>query len=96
LDSVAHNCTLREDAERKVERAMSKRIAAVAMHDRIGEVFPAVVTGVTSKGTFVRALSPAVEGRLMRGEAGLDVGDQIRVKLLNTDPVRGFIDFGRV
>jgi VacB/RNase II family 3'-5' exoribonuclease len=96
LDSVAHNCTLREDAERKVERAMSKRIAAVAIHDRIGEVFPAVVTGVTSKGTFVRALSPAVEGRLMRGEAGLDVGDQIRVKLLNTDPVRGFIDFGRV
>ena len=96
LGGVARNCTLREDAERKVERAMSKRIAAVAMHDRIGEVFPAVVTGVTPKGVFVRALSPAVEGRLMRGEQGLDVGDQIRVKLLNTDPVRGFIDFGRV
>jgi VacB/RNase II family 3'-5' exoribonuclease len=95
LDSVAHNCTLREDAERKVERAMSKRIAAVAMHSRIGEVFPAVVTGVTPKGTFVRALSPPVEGRLMRGEDGLDVGDQIHVKLLNTDPQRGFIDFGR-
>jgi exoribonuclease-2 len=95
LDGVARNCTLREDAERKVERAMSKRIAAVAMHDRIGEVFPAVVTGVTPKGTFVRALSPPVEGRLMRGEHGLDVGDQIRVKLLNTDPQRGFIDFGR-
>jgi VacB/RNase II family 3'-5' exoribonuclease len=96
LDSVARNCTLREDAERKVERKMNKRIAAVAMHDRIGEVFPAVVTGATAKGTFVRALSPPVEGRLMRGENGLDVGDQIRVKLLNTDPVRGFIDFGRV
>ena len=96
LDRVARNCTQREDAERKVERAMNKRIAAVAMHDRIGEVFPAVVTGVTPKGVFVRALSPAVEGRLMRGEHGLDVGDQIRVKLLNTDPARGFIDFGRV
>jgi len=95
LDGVARNCTLREDAERKVERAMGKRIAAVAMHDRIGEVFPAVVTGVTPKGTFVRALSPPVEGRLMRGELGLDVGDQIHVKLLNTDPVRGFIDFAR-
>ena len=95
LDGIARNCTLREDAERKVERAMSKRIAAVAMHGRIGEVFPAVVTGVTPKGTFVRALSPPVEGRLMRGEHGLDVGDQIRVKLLNTDPQRGFIDFGR-
>jgi len=96
LDGVARHCTQREDAERKVERAMNKRIAAVAMHDRIGEVFPAVVTGVTPKGVFVRALSPSVEGRLMRGEHGLDVGDQIRVKLLNTDPVRGFIDFGRV
>jgi exoribonuclease-2 len=95
LDVVARNCTLRENAARKVERAMNKRIAAVAMHGRIGEVFPAVVTGVTPNGTFVRALSPPVEGRLMRGEHGLDVGDQIRVKLLNTDPQRGFIDFGR-
>jgi exoribonuclease II len=95
LDGVARNCTLREDAERKVARAMNKRIAAVAMHSRIGEVFPEVVTGVTPKGTFVRALSPPVEGRLMRGEHGLDVGDQIRVKLLNTDPARGFTDFGR-
>jgi len=95
LDVAARNCTLREDAERKVERAMAKRIAAVAMHGRIGEVFPAVVTGVTEKGTFVRALTPAVEGRLMRGEHGLDVGDQLRVKLLNTDPIHGFIDFAR-
>jgi VacB/RNase II family 3'-5' exoribonuclease len=95
LDGVARNCTLREDAERKVARAMSKRIAAVAMHNRIGEVFSAVVTGVAAKGTFVRALSPPVEGRLMRGEHGLDVGDQIHVRLLSTDPQRGFIDFGR-
>ena len=95
LDGVARNCTLREDAERKVERAMAKRIAAVAMHDRIGEVFAAVVTGASAKGTYVRALSPLVEGRLMRGDQGLDVGDQIRVKLLNTDPARGFIDFAR-
>ncbi|MGA2135263.1 MAG: RNB domain-containing ribonuclease [Bryobacteraceae bacterium] len=95
LDGVARHCTEREDAARKVERAMSKRIAAVAMHDRIGETFPGVVTGVTPKGTFVRLVSPPVEGRMMRGEHGLDVGDQVRVKLLNTDPVRGFIDFGR-
>jgi len=95
LDHIARNCTQREDAARKVERGMGKRIAAVAMHDRIGEVFPAVVTGVTPKGTFVRLVSPPVEGRLMRGEHGLDVGDQIRVQLLSTDPQRGFIDFGR-
>ena len=93
LDSIARNCTLREDAARKVERAMHKRVAAVAMHSRIGETFKAVVTGVTAKGTFVRLVSPPVEGRVMRGERGLDVGDQIQVKLVNTDPQRGFIDF---
>lgn len=70
-------------------------MVSFAMHDRIGEVFPAVITGVTPKGVFVRALSLPVEGRLMRGQHGLDVGDQIHVKLLNTGPQRGFIDFGR-
>jgi exoribonuclease-2 len=95
LNSIAQNCTLKEDAARAVERAMQKRIAAVALHDRIGSTFPAVVTGVTPKGTFVRIINPPAEGRLMRGEQGVDVGDQIRVKLLNTDPERGFIDFGR-
>jgi exoribonuclease-2 len=74
---------------------MSKRIAAVALQDRVGQQFAAVVTGVTPKGVFVRVTDPPVEGRLIRGEAGLDVGDCIRVKLLATDPARGFIDFGR-
>jgi exoribonuclease-2 len=95
LDGIARDCTTREDAARKVERAMQKRIAAVALHDRTGEFFPAVVTGVTPNGTFVRILSPPVEGRMMRGERGLDVGDRLRVKLLHTDPERGYIDFAR-
>jgi exoribonuclease-2 len=95
LDSIAGNCTLKEDAARKVERTMQKRVAAVALHDRIGQSFAAVVTGVTLKGVFVRVFDPPVEGRLMRGEHGLDVGDQLRVTLLSTDPQRGYIDFGR-
>jgi exoribonuclease-2 len=95
LDSIARNCTLKEDAARKVERTMQKRIAAVALHSRIGRSFDAVVTGVTPKGVFVRVFDPPVEGRLMHGEQGLDVGDQLRVTLLATDPQRGFIDFGR-
>ncbi len=95
LDGIARNCTLREDAARKVERIMKKRIAAVPLSDRIGEVFPGVVTGVTPKGTFVRIFDPHAEGRVVRGEQGLDVGDRVRVKLLETDPRRGFIDFGR-
>ena len=96
LDAAATNCTLKEDAARKVRRAMDKRLAAAALHDRVGQSFSAVVTGVTPKGVFVRVLGPPVEGRLMHGEQGLDVGDRLQVKLLSTDPQRGFIDFGRI
>jgi len=95
LDSIARNCTLMEDNARKVERAMGKRMAAVALQPRVGQSFSAVVTGVTPKGVFVRVFDPPVEGRMMRGEQGLDVGDRLRVTLLSTDPQRGFIDFGR-
>jgi exoribonuclease-2 len=95
LDAIAKNCTAKEDAARKVERAMDKRVAAVAIQNRIGQTFRAVVTGVSPKGVFVRILNPPIDGRLMRGEEGVDVGDQITVKLLSADPRRGFIDFGR-
>ncbi len=95
LDSIARNCTLKEDAARKVERVMNKRIAAVALQHRIGETFAAVVTGVTPKGTFVRVLGPPAEGLLVRGQQGVDVGDQLQVKLISTDPRRGYLDFAR-
>jgi VacB/RNase II family 3'-5' exoribonuclease len=95
LDSLARNCTLKEDAARKVERVMNKRIAAVALRHRIGEIFPAVVTGVTPKGVFVRVLDPPAEGLLIAGQKGVDVGDQLHVKLVSTDPTRGYIDFAR-
>jgi exoribonuclease-2 len=96
LDAIARACTQKEDAARKVERDMNKRLAAAALQHRLGQNFSAVVTGVTPKGVFVRVLDPPVEGRLMRGEQGLDVGDRLRVSLLAADPRRGFIDFGRI
>jgi VacB/RNase II family 3'-5' exoribonuclease len=95
LAEIALNCTLKEDAARKVEREMSKRIAAVAMSSRIGETFDAIVTGVTSHGTFVRVLKPSIEGLLAQGQQGADVGDKLRVKLMRTDIQRGYIDFVR-
>jgi exoribonuclease-2 len=94
LSAVARNCTEKEDAARKVERAMTKRIAAVSMSSRIGQVFDGIVTGVTDHGTFVRVLNPHVEGLLVNGK-GIDVGDKLRVKLTSTDPSRGYIDFAR-
>jgi exoribonuclease-2 len=93
LDAIAQHCTLMEDAARKVEREMQKRIAAVVLHPRIGQSFRAIVTGVNHYGTFVRTLDPHVEGMLVHGGAGLDVGDSVTVKLIATDPQRGFIDF---
>lgn len=96
LIAIAAHCTEREDAARKVERKMRKVAAAVLMQRRIGEVFDAIVTGVTPKGTFARVLRPPADGLVVRGEQGLRVGEKIRVKLLSTDPQRGFIDFGRV
>jgi exoribonuclease-2 len=95
LDSIARHCNLMEDAARKVERGMYKRIAAVALKNRIGQTFAAVVTGVTPKGVFVRISDPPAEGLLARGQQGVDVGDQLQVKLLSADPQRGYLDFGR-
>ena len=96
LSAIAANCTAKGDAARKVEREMSKRLAAVAMQNRIGAIFDAVVTGVTPKGTFVRALQPQVEGLLAQGHTGGDVGDRMKVKLIRTDVQHGYIDFARV
>jgi VacB/RNase II family 3'-5' exoribonuclease len=95
LTSIAANCTQKGDAARKVEREMSKRLAAVAMSHRVGETFDAIVTGVTPKGTFVRVLQPHIEGLLAQGAQGLHVGDKVRAKLTRTDVQRGFIDFAR-
>ncbi len=96
LSALAAHCTKQEDAANKVERLVRKAAAALWMSSRIGEVFDGVVTGASPKGTWVRLRSPLVEGRVERGQEGLDVGDRVRVRLLSTDPDQGFIDFARV
>jgi VacB/RNase II family 3'-5' exoribonuclease len=95
LAAIAQQCTKQEDAARKVEREMRKRIAAVVMRNRIGQPFTAIVTGVNERGSFVRTTQPHVEGMLVRGQKGVDVGDKINVTLVHTDPERGYIDFAR-
>jgi exoribonuclease II len=95
LTALAANCTQKEDAGRKVEREMAKRLSAVAMQHRVGEVFDAIVTGVTSHGTFVRVLQPHIEGLLAQGQSGLDVGDKLRARLTRADVQRGYLDFAR-
>jgi exoribonuclease-2 len=75
---------------------MQKRVAAVAMAHRIGEIFRGVVTGSSDKGVYVRVIDPPFEGRVIQNADGLDVGDRVSVKLLHTDPARAFIDFAKV
>jgi VacB/RNase II family 3'-5' exoribonuclease len=93
LNAIAARCTLMEDAARKVEREMQKRIAAVVLQPHIGQSYRAIVTGVNNYGTFVRTFDPHVEGMLVHGGKGLDVGDRLTVKLISTNPEHGFIDF---
>ena len=96
LDAIAARCTEKENDAQKAERLIRKMAAAAMLATHIGERYDAIVTGDTSHGVYVRLLHPPVEGRVVRNEEGLDVGDRTTVKLLATDPARGFIDFERV
>lgn len=96
LDELALHCTQAEDAANKVERQVEKSAAALLLEARIGEQFEAIITGASEKGTWARLLSLPVEGKVVHGSEGLDVGEQVRVQLIGTNVDRGFIDFKTV
>ncbi|MBP7687498.1 MAG: RNB domain-containing ribonuclease [Thermoflexales bacterium] len=96
LEALATHCTEEEDAANKVERQVGKSAAALLLESRLGEKFDAIVTGASEKGTWVRLLTVPVEGKVMRGFEGLDVGDRVRVQLISINVERGFIDFNTV
>ena len=96
LIELAKHCTLKEDDANKVERQVAKSAAAMLLASRIGNQFDAICTGAADKGTWVRIFKPPIEGRLLRGFEGIDVGHQLRVKLIHVDVNQGFIDFERV
>ncbi len=95
LTALAAHCTTQEDAANKVERQVAKSAAALLLAGRRGQTFDAIVTGAAAKGTWVRIFRPPVEGRLVRGTEGMDVGERLHVRLVDTDVERGFIDFAR-
>jgi exoribonuclease-2 len=96
LEALAKHCTEEEDSANKVERQVRKSAAAMLLEHRIGEQFDAIVTGAAEKGTWARLLTVPVEGRVVHGFEGIDVGNRIRVELINTDVEQGFIDFKKV
>jgi exoribonuclease R len=93
LDVLATHCTQAEDAAKKVERQVQKSAGALLLESRIGEQFDAIVTGASDKGTWVRLLTMPIEGKLVQGFQGIDVGHQLRVQLIDTNVQQGFIDF---
>src|SRR5438132_2282495 len=95
LNGLAQHCTEAEDAANKVERQVRKSAAAVLLSPRIGERFDAIVTGASEKGVWVRIFHPPVEGKLLHGFDGADIGDRMRVKLIGVDIQAGHIDFAR-
>jgi ribonuclease R len=96
LDGLAQHCTEEEDAANKVERQVGKSAAALLLEPKVGQQFDGLVTGASSKGTWVRLVKMPIEGRLVHGFEGVDVGDRIRVQLISVDVERGYIDFRRV
>jgi exoribonuclease-2 len=93
ITEIAAHCTEREDAAAKVERQVRKAAAALLLLPRVGELFHGVVTGVKERGTFVRVSRPAVDGRIVQGFEGLDVGDAVRLRLVAVDAAQAHIDF---
>jgi VacB/RNase II family 3'-5' exoribonuclease len=96
LTALAAHCTDTEDLAKKVERQVEKSAAALLLRNSIGKQFDGIVTGASEKGTWVRIFRPPVEGKVVSGFAGMDVGDKVRVQLVHTDVTRGFIDFKKV
>ena len=95
LQELARHCTEAEDRANKVERQVGKSAAALLLEPRIGQQFDAIVTGASQKGTWVRILRPPVEGKLVQGADGLDIGDRLQVTLIGTNVEQGYIDFVR-
>jgi exoribonuclease-2 len=95
LVSIAEHCTQKEDDAVRVERRVNKLAAAMVLANQVGKEFDAMVTGATEDGTWVRLFDPPIEGKLVRGSQGVDVGDRLKVTLLDVDINRGYIDFGR-
>jgi ribonuclease R len=96
LEVLAVHFTKAEDAANKVERQVGKSAAALLLESRIGEHFDSIVTGASEKGTWVRCLAVPVEGKLVQGFEGVDVGDKIKVQLISVNVEMGFIDFRKV
>ncbi|MBA3957144.1 MAG: RNB domain-containing ribonuclease [Parachlamydiaceae bacterium] len=92
LSHLALHCTQKEDDAEKVQRRLIKSAAAMLLSSHVNEFFNGIITGASDKGTWVRLLKPPVEGKVVSGYLGLDVGDRVKVQLVGVDIPNGYID----
>ena len=93
LEALAKHCTVNEDEANKIERQVGKSAVALLLQSHVGDHYDAIATGASPKGTWVRLLSIPVEGKLVEGYHGVDVGHRVRVQLISVDVEKGYIDF---
>jgi exoribonuclease-2 len=96
LIQIATHCTMKEDDVKKVERQVEKSANAILLESRIGEIFEAIVSGASPKGTWIRLFHPHVEGKLVNGSKGLKVGQKLNARLTHINVELGYIDFEKV
>jgi exoribonuclease R len=77
--------------EGQIDRAVLDLAEAVALHGHEGTEFDAVVTDTDERGSRIQITEPAVVGRV--GRNGYQPGDEIRVRLLEADPLTRTIRF---
>jgi ribonuclease R len=93
LRGLAMRCTTNEHAAKKVERFVTKAEGATLLSGKVGNVFDAIVTGASRKGNYARIIEPPIEGKIVGPAKRIKVGQKIKVKLVNLDPWKGYIDF---
>jgi hypothetical protein len=79
-----------------VQRLVTKSAAALLLSSRIGDLFDAICTDAADKGTWVRIFQAPIEGRLLDGVEGVDVGDRLKVQLIRTHVEKGYLDFKKI
>lgn len=96
LQQLADLCNEKESATKGAARQVTKAAVSHYLTTQVGKEYDAMVTGSKKKGTFVKVLSPPIEGKLVVGGDEVDVGDKVRVRLDEVHMKKGYIDFSRV
>jgi exoribonuclease R len=86
-----------EARDGQIGRAVLDLAEAVALADRVGETFAAVVTDRDERGARFQICDPAVVARIADATAAgaANVGERVTVRLTEADPVKGRIAFDR-